>query len=468
MTVNGEDPKGANPHRGRPIEDLGLPDAVAAALRAATVRTVGGLTLYSPEELLALCPVLGADTLARIEVALVPLGLHLAGRGPVRPQPEPEQPKVTLPAGQVDIITVAHTKPLPISPSSRGPARKSRGKRRREPEVVSGPLSVPGFGGAAIAVNNGTRRQALLKSMPPGTDFLADQMMGRYKELWEVTTKLRDAEHRCGVLESEKLVAAAALVELEGRLAAAVAERAEALPVPSTAREAAPAPVDTGGEVADLGLLLERAEAERDAAVRGKDAVRAFYAERLRRAGVSDAREARLRDLLDADTMCGVLDQAEVVCTMLRFTLDRDAAEKLDRHKTAGPVRARLADALATMQEYAVAKSAALAHGRAVGLSLSNLRAYCADSGSGALISANHVVLREGGQVTQNPRLRESRTLPLPPEVSGGPRVFMAAHIKIGLGFPPAPRLYFWDDTVASGLVVVGRVGGHLPNAADG
>jgi hypothetical protein len=41
----------------------------------------------------------------------------------------------------------------------------------------------------------------------------------------------------------------------------------------------------------------------------------------------------------------------------------------------------------------------------------------------------------------------------------------MSEHIRIGSGRPPAPRLYFFDDTAGhSGQVYVGYIGRHLPN----
>jgi hypothetical protein len=41
----------------------------------------------------------------------------------------------------------------------------------------------------------------------------------------------------------------------------------------------------------------------------------------------------------------------------------------------------------------------------------------------------------------------------------------MEAHIRIGSGKPPAPRMHFHDDTSGStGKIYVGHLGPHLPN----
>lgn len=45
--------------------------------------------------------------------------------------------------------------------------------------------------------------------------------------------------------------------------------------------------------------------------------------------------------------------------------------------------------------------------------------------------------------------------------------VFMGAHIRIGTGKPPAPRMYFYDDAPGkTGRIHVGYIGPHLPNWA--
>jgi hypothetical protein len=219
-------------------------------------------------------------------------------------------------------------------------------------------------------------------------------------------------------------------------------------------------------EVATLTVLLEEAIAEKDAALRLKEAAKARYAGHMRRCG-QGAEPQRLRELLDADSIAGLLEQAGHVCTMVKITADRTAAAALDR--SAPPnVRGRLADALATMQEYAEAKSTALAAGRAAGAALANMRSYCQDPSSNALIPHTHVALGEGETVTGNAKMRQARTFPVPDSVRPEGRAVMNAHIRIGSGKPPAPRLHFLDDTGfgTSGMIVVGWVGQHLPNVA--
>lgn len=124
----------------------------------------------------------------------------------------------------------------------------------------------------------------------------------------------------------------------------------------------------------------------------------ALHAGHLRHAGRSET-QIRVRELLDADSIVGVLLAADEVCTMLRITADREPAAALDRSAPA-TVRAKLADALATMHEYAVAKSRSLAEGKAAGPALANLKLYCQEPGSGALISPHAVILGETRKVS--------------------------------------------------------------------
>ncbi|MEU9155736.1 hypothetical protein AB0D59_35605 [Streptomyces sp. NPDC048417] len=210
--------------------------------------------------------------------------------------------------------------------------------------------------------------------------------------------------------------------------------------------------------------LLSEAEQQRDAALRARDAARARTI--VRSQGGQPDGPVGVRALLTASTIHGILEQAEQVCTLLRMTCDPDEAAALEHHVSAHPWRARLADALATIQAYAEAKQAAIALHGVAGPSLMNLQAYCRDATSGALLAVGDVALSESRHVSNNKRLLAERTFRVPKEVDPSRRVVMAAHIRIGSGKPPAPRMHFFDDTDKSGMVVIGYLGAHLRNAS--
>lgn len=211
--------------------------------------------------------------------------------------------------------------------------------------------------------------------------------------------------------------------------------------------------------------LLEQYEAERNAALRARDAVQARLDGHLDAQGLASGPVASVRAMLEADSAEGVLSLAERYCTLLRITCDRKAAAVLDHGANAGTYRRRLADALATMQAYAEAKMAAYAVGRAAGPALANLKSFCV-VGDDTLISQQLVILGEGQPVTSSRKMSAQRCLPVPVEVDPSGRAVMVAHIRIGSGKPPAPRLYFGDYLDRHGVLVVGYVGEHLMNMA--
>ncbi|MFJ2217734.1 hypothetical protein ACIQVO_37085 [Streptomyces sp. NPDC101062] len=70
----------------------------------------------------------------------------------------------------------------------------------------------------------------------------------------------------------------------------------------------------------------------------------------------------------------------------------------------------------------------------------------------------------ESELIITNRKFRFARSFPVPPAVCAEGRVFMDEHIRVGSGRPPAPRLYFYDDTSGeTGNVLVGYLGKHLP-----
>jgi predicted nucleic acid-binding Zn-ribbon protein len=84
---------------------------------------------------------------------------------------------------------------------------------------------------------------------------------------------------------------------------------------------------------------------------------------------------------------------------------------------------------------------------------------------------AEHVIPRmrysavESKGVMMNTKFRTARVFPVPLEVDPSGTVLMEAHIRIGSGKPPAPRMHFHDDTSGeTGLIYIGHIGPHLPN----
>lgn len=217
---------------------------------------------------------------------------------------------------------------------------------------------------------------------------------------------------------------------------------------------------------AEQGRLTERLQAmerERDAALRARDTAIARLQPREDGATVGDA-EA-LAERLDSPSLCGVLEQAKAYSTMLVITADPSHAERLEHNQKAAQWRTRLTASLATLQAYAENKNLSRAYGRAAGPEFANLRAYCASLPS-PLLSPSRVASGEGQFASSNPRAKADRKLKVPEEIDPSGYALMVEHIRIGDGSPPAPRLYYFDDTDRSGRVVVGFVGEHLRNAS--
>ncbi|MEU2181387.1 hypothetical protein [Streptomyces thermolilacinus] len=220
---------------------------------------------------------------------------------------------------------------------------------------------------------------------------------------------------------------------------------------------------DSEAERATLTAMVAESEAERDAALRARDATIARLQPRQDGEETCDARALRTR--LAATTFEGVLGRAGRFCPSLVITADPDEARKLEHHQKAAQWRGRLADTLATMQMYAEAKNLARARGGNCGPELANLRAYCASQPS-PLLSDKKVALNEGQLASTSPRGRAERTFRVPRRIASSGTAVMVEHIRIGDGSPPAPRLHFLDDTDSSGLIVIGFLGDHRYNAS--
>jgi hypothetical protein len=91
---------------------------------------------------------------------------------------------------------------------------------------------------------------------------------------------------------------------------------------------------------------------------------------------------------------------------------------------------------------------------------------WCRDSGSIDAVPTTWVAMAESDSTVQNERFFRARVLQVDPAVAPSGEVYMPAHIRIGSGGHPAPRLHFHDDTLgATGRIHVGHLGPHLLNS---
>lgn len=94
-----------------------------------------------------------------------------------------------------------------------------------------------------------------------------------------------------------------------------------------------------------------------------------------------------------------------------------------------------------------------------------HFRAYLEDPLAEHVIPRTRYSSTESKGVMMNSRFVAARTFPVPSQVDPSGKVVMEAHIRIGSGKPPAPRMHLHDDTSgATGKIYVGHIGPHLPN----
>lgn len=155
---------------------------------------------------------------------------------------------------------------------------------------------------------------------------------------------------------------------------------------------------------------------------------------------------AYLSDLLDR------LDELPFVI----FSADRQPAEALDDNLKASSYARRAWDALLALNDYAAASTAGEWQG--------NFHAWCRETPPGRRgLQLSWIAMRESKSTMDE--FGQHRVLPCPREVSEDGCITMEAHIKVGDGSPPAPRMHFHDDTAGpTRKIVIGWLGKHLPN----
>jgi hypothetical protein len=72
---------------------------------------------------------------------------------------------------------------------------------------------------------------------------------------------------------------------------------------------------------------------------------------------------------------------------------------------------------------------------------------------------------QESEPVERSSKLRRLRVFPVPREIHPDGAIFMDAHFKIARKGLVSPRIYYYDDVGQTGMIYVGYIGKHLPNA---
>ena len=72
---------------------------------------------------------------------------------------------------------------------------------------------------------------------------------------------------------------------------------------------------------------------------------------------------------------------------------------------------------------------------------------------------------QESEPVERSPKLRKLRVFPVPRDIHPEGAIFMGAHFKIARKGLVSPRIYYHYDASQTGMIYVGYIGKHLPNA---
>jgi hypothetical protein len=72
---------------------------------------------------------------------------------------------------------------------------------------------------------------------------------------------------------------------------------------------------------------------------------------------------------------------------------------------------------------------------------------------------------QESEPVERSSKLRKLRVFPVPAGLHPDGAIFMNAHFKIARKGLVSPRIYYYDDASETGMIYVGYIGRHLPNA---
>jgi len=139
------------------------------------------------------------------------------------------------------------------------------------------------------------------------------------------------------------------------------------------------------------------------------------------------------------------------------FTGDESAALEVDKRDPFGRVVAKMWEFVLVLYDYAEQKADNGYKG--------SVHQYLSDTEvDGRKCSPQRHAAGESETVMSNARMSKERMLPVPSTVQSGGQVMMTAHFKPTHSNTFAPRMYYYDDTAASGKIYVGYVGRHLTN----
>lgn len=143
----------------------------------------------------------------------------------------------------------------------------------------------------------------------------------------------------------------------------------------------------------------------------------------------------------------------------LILTYDKSKADDLDDDLKSSTWASKAWGALLALDSYSASSAGDEGFG-------GTFRDFCEAAPQGMrTYPVTRVAMVESDSVRNDRRFRQQRMLFVPPEVDASRRVFMEAHIKIDNKGRIAPRIHFYDDTSgATGKVIVGYIGPHLPN----
>lgn len=202
-------------------------------------------------------------------------------------------------------------------------------------------------------------------------------------------------------------------------------------------------------QVLEAQVAIEELEGRLDREVRGAQWLRSQLIE-LKRADIAWNHPEFLELAQDFDAILDVIKQLELV----EFTGDPEQTLDLNDMRGSQAAAKKTHRALLALNDYARARK----YGD---WSSGSFVEYLDDAPAGyATISRKIVAPKESDSVGNNPEFRRFRNLRMP----DGSIQFMEAHIKLSQEAMTAPRLHFYDDTMKSGVVVVGYIGAHLPN----
>ncbi|PPH16141.1 hypothetical protein [Rathayibacter sp. AY1F8] len=222
----------------------------------------------------------------------------------------------------------------------------------------------------------------------------------------------------------------------------------------------------------ELGDALDFARAERDELVQQNDDLydrlietrdresrlsRRLFSVYPKDAAAAIAEAGSAPEIEYPATFAELLDRMQSLDGLL-FLGDRDETRELDAQSALGVAAVKKAwDALATASAYVAC--------RREGDFDDSLRAYIERTPGGRFNRFPRVAWQESETVRNDPRMRRQRQVRAPESIAVDGVVEMFAHVPLATHRGTAPRLYFDDAFGAHGVVLVGRISGHLDTA---